>query len=836
MPPQNAANRDSHNVAYDAESHKMILYGGHGSCTGCYLQTWAYDYATNTWSDTNAPNNPGQHAEFAMTYDNLHDRVLLFGGASDYPVPMTTASDETWEYDYNANTWLNRNPATKPPADNRCRMVYDAESDRTILYMAYQSQRTWAYDYTSNAWQAVTNGPANVGSLGMAYDSVHDRVMLFAYTSGLWAYDTNNDAWQQRAMTGPIPPPLAGGAMAWLAYDSESDKLVLLGDDSVTWAYDWTVDQWVNMNASPSPMTPHHHSLVYAADVDRVLFYGGGPGKNQTWEYDYNTSGGGCADVDQDGYGIGPNCMAPLDCDDLDPGRHPGATEICDDGLDQDCDGSDLFCGGGGAGGGGVGGNGTGSGAGGGSTSGVGATGGASPAGGTGANDAGPGDPVDESGCACGLAPGGGVPAASWWAWLGLALGLGCRRVQRGVASGRGRSRMRCSTPGREHVIMRLVSRWAVVALVPLLASGCDLEFLDGGVAASSGAGAAEAGGAGGFGGGSTGAVGGRGGGTGGGAGNGGGGSCEPPAGLVELMTPGIVAFAVDDEGVYWTTSVGPALWRADTDLGNPVMIPGGGSLGALRGIAVDGTHVYWADANGFIAKRPKDGGPLETLASTAVNATEIAVDTTHVFWTTRNTMMANVDNIYRIEKQPMPNAMPVALLTPMVELPDRIALDDAYVYFTMGQGHVVARVSKTNPPNAAFNLLQNNFLAGLEALGLAISATDLYWTGHDMNAQVRTRALPPGPDTVTVLPGPPAYYHDVAVDAENVYWLEGEGAYRLMSAPLSNLANTAQLHPTNPAPPSYTPGHADRLGVSSCAAYWAVPDLGKIVAAPKPP
>ena len=48
-----------------------------------------------------------------------------------------------------------------------------------------------------------------------------------------------------------------------------------------------------------------------------------------------------CTDFDNDSYSVEGGICGPVDCNDFDPGTNPAACDIKNDGIDQNCDGSD---------------------------------------------------------------------------------------------------------------------------------------------------------------------------------------------------------------------------------------------------------------------------------------------------------------------------------------------------------------------------------------------------------------------------------------------------------------------------------------------------------------
>ena len=95
------AGRDYSKIVYNAKADRTILYGGNRGGS----ETWAFDYNTNTWTKLDPATNPGNLSDHSLVYVTPTDQIILFGGfldsADDKPI------GETWNYDFNTNTWTN---------------------------------------------------------------------------------------------------------------------------------------------------------------------------------------------------------------------------------------------------------------------------------------------------------------------------------------------------------------------------------------------------------------------------------------------------------------------------------------------------------------------------------------------------------------------------------------------------------------------------------------------------------------------------------------------------------------------------------------------------------
>ncbi len=137
-------------------------------------------------------------------------------------VAVTNAGDgfETWTFDVCANTWTQMHPSREPPSFDWARLVYDVDSDVTILVAYGASAHPWVYDLQANTWTEM--GAAPTYAIPWAYDPLSGLVVAAAPPL-LWNYDVETDRWT------PIRQ-VNGEGCGPCTYDASVDRIVALGD------------------------------------------------------------------------------------------------------------------------------------------------------------------------------------------------------------------------------------------------------------------------------------------------------------------------------------------------------------------------------------------------------------------------------------------------------------------------------------------------------------------------------------------------------------------------------------------------------------------------------
>ena len=255
-------------TAYDIASDRVIIFGSVpeeelGGYSADYNETWAYNYNTNTW--TRLADGPVKHLGARIAYDAESDRIILFGGMN----PLGRYYDDTWAYDYNSDTWTNMEPAISPPGRAEQGMSYDSKSDRVLTYGGVNLQNKpfetlWAYDFNTDTWQEMVPGeqpfPGYREYNTLVYDSESDRSILFGgvtqeQSSGeVWIYEYGTNTWT-RMESSLNPGKTSRHAMVYIP---ATDRSILFGgwagsfeERNETWSYDLNTNTWTNMTSQP---------------------------------------------------------------------------------------------------------------------------------------------------------------------------------------------------------------------------------------------------------------------------------------------------------------------------------------------------------------------------------------------------------------------------------------------------------------------------------------------------------------------------------------------------------------------------------------------------------
>ncbi|HEX6488709.1 MAG TPA: DUF5050 domain-containing protein [Candidatus Dormibacteraeota bacterium] len=205
---------------------------------------------------------------------------------------------------------------------------------------------------------------------------------------------------------------------------------------------------------------------------------------------------------------------------------------------------------------------------------------------------------------------------------------------------------------------------------------------------------------------------------------------------------------------LYWTNRGDGTIVEANLDGSNPATIVTGQN--APQGVAVNASHMYWANDDGSIVEANLDGSnPATIVPQSSFAPAGLALDGSHLYWADFNSgtiVEANLDG-----------SNPTVIASGQ-NSPVGVAVDSTHLYWAnVGDGTIVeASLDGTNP---------TTIVSGLDGpAGLALDSSHLYWA--DLVDGTIVEANLDGSNPTVIATGLP-FPVGVAVDSSNVYWAD---------------------------------------------------------------
>jgi hypothetical protein len=129
--------RADHSLAFDVKHGVAVLFGGNAHSISDANHSWLGDTWTwngSTWENIAAV-GPSPRGGSAFAYDPLDDSSVLFGGVTTFgafPQSIDRVLSDTWRW--TGSSWAQLAPAHSPPARARASMVFDQLHNGLLLF------------------------------------------------------------------------------------------------------------------------------------------------------------------------------------------------------------------------------------------------------------------------------------------------------------------------------------------------------------------------------------------------------------------------------------------------------------------------------------------------------------------------------------------------------------------------------------------------------------------------------------------------------------------------------------------------------------------------------
>ncbi|MBI3964107.1 MAG: carboxypeptidase regulatory-like domain-containing protein [Chloroflexi bacterium] len=250
-----------------------------------------------------APGSPERRQSHAAAWDSQSNRMLVFGSLDSSGIRR----NDLWQYTTSGG-WqqLTANGALgAPQARNGAKMVWDAESNRLLLFGGQRGDTNFndLWQYTANrGWQVITalndaSAPSVRYDHSAVWDSQGNRLLIFGgqgggYLNDLWQWSAAG-AWQRiHGLDEANAPPRRDRHSA--VWDAQSNRMLVFGgccERNDLWQYT-TAQGWVLLSADGAAGGPERrsgHSAVWDTSANRMLVFGGqnatGTVLGDTWQY-----------------------------------------------------------------------------------------------------------------------------------------------------------------------------------------------------------------------------------------------------------------------------------------------------------------------------------------------------------------------------------------------------------------------------------------------------------------------------------------------------------------------------------------------------------------------